>query len=123
MLDGLRNNSFLLLIGRVLLVFIYFLGGLSLLKGQVPIEYAATKNVPAVLVWVGYAGKLLGGLAIIIGFQTRLAAIGLIIFTLATAFIFHPWPDNTFLKEISMIGGLMVLLAVGPGKFSLDERA
>lgn len=49
------------------------------------------------------------------GFQTRLAATLLVIFAISTAFIFHPfWADgqwNTFWKEISMIGGLLILLA------------
>lgn len=111
-----------MLLGRVLLVLIYFLGGFGLLKGQVPIEYAASKGVPAILVWAGFALKLFGGLAVIVGFWTRPAALGLAVFTVATAFIFHPYPDMVFLKEISMVGGLLVLAAVGPGKFSLEDK-
>lgn len=117
-----KSQPILLLIGRVLLVTVFFLGGFSLLKGSVPVDYAASKGVPAALVWAGFALKLFGGFAIIIGFQALLAALGLIVFTLATAFIFHPYPDQVFLKEISMIGGLILLLAVGPGSFSIDER-
>lgn len=115
-------QSWGLLIGRVLLVFIYFLGGLSLLKGQVPVEYAASKGVPALLVWIGFAIKLFGGLAVILGFFTRWAALALVVFTLGTAFIFHPYPDMVFLKEISMIGGLLILAIVGPGDLSIDAR-
>jgi len=122
MINVSKYQPALLLAGRILLVAIYFLGGLSLLKGQVPVDYAATKGVPAVLVWAGYAIKLFGGLGIIIGLFTRLSALGLILFTLGTAFIFHPYPDSVFLKEISMIGGLLVLLATGPGSISVDAR-
>lgn len=122
MLDSPNSQGVVQLIGRILLVVVYFLGGFSLLSGNLPIDYAAGKGVPAALVWVGYAIKLFGGLAVIIGFQTRLAALGLIVFTLGTAFIFHPYPDNVFLKEISMIGGLLVLLAVGPGSLSVDGK-
>lgn len=122
MFDTEKAQPVLLLIGRILLVVIYFIGGFSLLKGSVPVDYAASKGVPAILVWIGYAIKLFGGLAVIIGFQTRLAALGLIAFTIGTAFIFHPYPDQVFLKEISMIGGLVVLLAVGPGSLSIDGR-
>ena len=122
----MNNNSNLqswsLLVGRILLVIIYFLGGLSLLKGQVPVDYAATKGVPALLVWVGFAIKLLGGFAVIIGFFTRWAALALLVFTIGTAFFFHPYPDMVFLKEISMIGGLLILAAVGPGDLSVDAR-
>lgn len=122
----MNNNSTLqswgLLVGRILLVIVYFLGGFSLLKGEVPIDYAASKGVPALLVWIGFAIKLFGGLAVILGFFTRWAALALVVFTLGTAFIFHPYPDMVFLKEISMIGGLLILAAVGPGDLSIDAR-
>lgn len=125
MLESL-NNQYVLAVGRVLLVLIYFIGGFGLLTGNIPIDYAAAKGVPAVGVWIGFAIKLFGGLAVIIGFQTRLAACLLILFTLGTAFIFHPfWVEgqwNIFWKEISMIGGLVVVAAVGPGALSIDER-
>ncbi len=122
MINNPSTRAALLLIGRILLVAIYVIGGFSLLKGDVPVEYAATKGMPALLVWAGYAVKFFGGLAVLIGFYTRLGAFGLILFTLGTAFIFHPYPDMVFMKEISMIGGLMVLMAVGPGAYSIDER-
>jgi putative oxidoreductase len=125
MLESL-NNKYVLAAGRILLVLIYFIGGFHLLSGNVPVDYAAAKGVPAFAVWIGFAIKLFGGFAVIIGFQTRLAALLLILFTLGTAFIFHPfWVQgewNTFWKEISMIGGLLVLAAVGPGALSIDER-
>lgn len=122
MLDFL-DNKYTMAIGRTLLVMIYFIGGFSLLTGNLPVDYAAMKGVPSVLVWVAYTIKLLGGFAIIIGFQTRIAATLLVIFTISTAFIFHPyWADgqwNTFWKEISMIGGLLILVVVGPGELSV----
>lgn len=125
MLESL-DNKYVLAVGRTLLVLIYFIGGFSLLSGNLPLDYAAAKGLPAFAVWIGFAIKLFGGLAVIIGFQTRLAAVLLILFTLGTAFIFHPfWVEgewNTFFKEISMIGGLLVVAAVGPGALSYDER-
>ncbi|MEH6386676.1 DoxX family protein [Pseudomonas profundi] len=125
MLENL-HNQYVMAIGRVLLVLIYFLGGFALLTGDMPVEYAASKGLPAVAVWVGFAIKLFAGLAVMIGFQTRIAACLLILFTLGTAFIFHPfWVEgewNSFWKEISMIGGLLLLAAVGPGALSIDER-
>ncbi|WP_432696064.1 DoxX family protein [Marinobacterium sp. YM272] len=125
-MTGTANNPYLLLVGRILLVLIYFMGGFALLTGDVPTGYAASQGVPAFAVWIGFAIKLFGGFAVIIGFLTRIAALLLILFTLGTAFIFHPfWVEgewNTFWKEISMIGGLLVLVAVGPGALSVDER-
>ena len=126
MLDSL-NIQYVLAAGRILLVLIYFIGGFGLLTGDIPIDYAASKGLPAFAVWIGFAIKLFGGLAVIVGFQTRIAACLLILFTLGTAFIFHPfWVEgewNTFWKEISMIGGLLVVAAVGPGRLSIDGRA
>ncbi len=123
MLAHINNNRFILLLGRTLLVLIYFLGGFELMgdmEGNV--GYAAGKGIPALLVWLAFLLKLIAGFAIIIGFQTGLAAVSLIIFTLCTAFIFHPYPDMIFLKEISMIGGLLILIAAGPGTLSIDRQ-
>lgn len=120
------TNDVVLAAGRILLVMIYFLGGFALLTGELPVGYAATRGIPAFAVWIGFAIKLLGGLAVIIGLYTRIAAALLIVFTLGTAFIFHPfWVEgewNTFWKEISMIGGLLVLIATGPGRLSIEGR-
>lgn len=116
-----KSHDIFLLIGRISLVLVYFIGGFSLLSGQIPIEYAASKGMPAALVWIGYTIKLFAGFAVIIGLLTRLATFGLIIFTLTTAFVFHPYPDPIFLKELSMIGGLVLLMSVGPGKYSIDN--
>lgn len=116
------ENKFVVAIARIALVLIYFMGGFSLLTGNAPVEFAATKGVPAIAVYVGYAIKLFGGLAVIVGFQTRIAALLLVLFTIGTAFIFHGEFDSVFWKEISMIGGLLLLAAYGPGELSVDRR-
>ena len=120
MLDQLQNSRYTLLIGRILLAFIYFKGGLSLITGSVPVEFAEGKGIPALLVWLGFIIKFASGSAIIVGYQTRIAALALIGFTLLTAFIFFGDFGNVFWKEISMIGGLLVLVATGPGELSFD---
>jgi putative oxidoreductase len=119
--SGFLSRDLGLLVGRVLLVIVFVIGGLSLIKGQVPVDYAASKGFPAWLTWAGYLVKVFGGLSVLLGLFTRIGAIGLIVFTTLTAFVFHPYPDNVFLKEISMIGGLILLLSVGPGKYSIDH--
>ena len=121
MLDFVENK-YVVAIARTALVLIYFMGGFSLLTGGVPVEFAATKGVPAIAVYAGYAIKLFGGLAVIIGFQTRIAALLLVLFTISTAFIFHGDFGNVFWKEISMIGGLLLVAAYGPGELSVDGR-
>jgi len=116
------ENKYVVAIARTALVLIYFMGGFNLLTGDAPVEFAATKGVPAIAVYIGYAIKLFGGLAVIIGFQTRIAALLLVLFTLGTAFIFHADFSSVFWKEISMIGGLLLVAAYGPGELSVEGR-
>lgn len=117
-----KFGSYGLLGGRVLLVLIYFISGLSIFSGQLPIAFAASKGMPEFLVWAGFALKLSAGLLVIIGYKTRLAALALVGFTVITALMFHPMFSPVFMKEVSMIGGLLVLASVGAGKFSLDGK-
>lgn len=126
MLNFMDNNKYLMLIARILmgLVYVYFIFAFN---PSNPIATAATKGIPAFLVWIALAVKLFGGTAIIIGFQTRLAALALIGFTLSTAFIYHlPTGPETFFvmffKELCMVGGLLVLAVAGPGELSVDGR-
>ena len=116
------GNKYVIAIARIALVLIYFVGGFGLLTGNAPVDYAATKGVPAIAVYAGFAIKLFGGLAVIIGFQTRIAALLLVLFTIGTAFIFHGDFGPVFWKEISMIGGLLLVAAYGPGELSVDGR-
>jgi putative oxidoreductase len=70
---------------------------------------------------------LLGALAIIVGWRTRLFAFPLGGFTLLSAVIFHRalgdhMQSILFLKNLAIAGGFLFLLAHGAGAWSLDER-
>lgn len=129
MLDFMDNNKYALLVGRIALVLIYLFGGLTWLFAlSPPIDYIASKGLPApaLLGWLALIFKLGGSILVLLGYQTRIGALMLILFTLVTAFGFHPfWVEGeytTFMKELAMIGGLLVLACVGPGAISLDAR-
>lgn len=129
MLDFVDSNKYVMLVGRVLLGLIYLIGGLTwLFSSGPPVDYIASKGFPAaaLLGWVALVFKLGGALLIVLGFKTRLGVLLLVLFTLVTAFGFHPvWVEgqyNPFMKEMAMIGGLLILAAVGPGAISLDAR-
>jgi putative oxidoreductase len=75
---------------------------------------------------------LFGGLLILVGFQTRWAASVLIIFVVLTLIFAHPFwtfegPSRAanqvqFYKNLAIIGALLFLIVLGPGRYSLDNR-
>ena len=70
---------------------------------------------------------LFGGLALIAGFQTRLAALGLAIFSVASAVIFHmDLADQIqfimFFKNIAMAGGLLIVASHPLGQWTVDRK-
>jgi putative oxidoreductase len=76
---------------------------------------------------VAVAVELGGGLLLIAGFQTRLVAIALALFSFATAVSFHAnFADQNqmihFLKNVMIAGGLLQIAAFGAGAFSIDNR-
>ena len=68
-----------------------------------------------------------GALALIVGWQTRLVAYALALFSIVAAIIFHSNLSEQiqmilFMKNWALAGGLLVLAANGAGAFSLDQR-
>jgi putative oxidoreductase len=129
------NNTLVPLAGRVMLALLFFYGGYSKLMGTAATAgYFGKLGLPApeILVWVVIAVELLGALLIVIGWQTRIVAWGMAIFTVATAVIGHrfwgidPAQFNgqftQFLKNLGIAGGFLMLAACGPGQLSVDRR-
>ena len=116
--------------GRVLLSQIFIISGLSKVANPAgTIGYIQSVGAP--LPELAYALALmveLGlGLALLVGYRTRLAAAGIAIFTLAAAFMFHNQLGDQiqqimFLKNLTIVGGLLMVMAFGAGGFSLDAR-
>lgn len=123
---GLSNAA--ALIGRLLLAAIFIQSGWGKIWGyEGTAAYMAKAGVPGSLLPLVIAVELLGGLLIAIGWQTRLAAIGLAAFTLLSAYFFHfDLGDRgqaiQFMKNLSIAGGFLVLAASGPGAWSVDGR-
>jgi putative oxidoreductase len=123
-------NSVIVLIGRILLSIIFILSGFGKLTAiSATAGYFASSGLPggaATVVIVGLV-ELLGGLAILTGFQTRIAAWLLAVFSVATALIAHTnFADMmqliNFQKNLAMAGGFLVLATYGPGALSIDAR-
>lgn len=121
------------LLGRLAIAGLFLPAGFNKLMGvEGTTVYFASLGLPAgaLLVWVVIAIELLGGLALILGYRTRLIAISLAIFTLLASIAGHAFwaaPADAafiqqllFFKNIAVIGGLLVLASSGSGKFSID---
>jgi putative oxidoreductase len=89
--------------------------------------YMASVGVPGALLPLVIAIEILGSVAILLGWQTRVVALLLAGFTLATAVLFHNnFADQVqmimFLKNLSITGAFLMLAANGAGALSLDAR-
>lgn len=121
------NEAVLTAIGRVLLAAIFLWAGFGkLMAPGMYIGYIAHVGLPlppAAYV-VSVVVELLGGIALLVGFQTRIVAAILALFCLVTAFAVHGFADqnNTIhaMKNIAMTGGFLFVIAHGAGAFSVD---
>lgn len=121
-------NPFAHLVGRILLALIFILSGIGKISDPAGTAgFMESMGVPGILVWPTIALEILGGIAIVIGFQTRIAAFALAAFSIAAAVIFHHnFADQIqmimFLKDLSIAGGLLLLAASGAQALGVDCR-
>ena len=120
-------NDVQILVGRILLALMFLISGVPLIfapGGFAGFMGSVGMPAPMLVTWLVIALKVLGGIAVIVGFQTRWAAYALAAFCVATAFIGHMAPEEAtvFWKNIAIAGGFLVLAAAGPGALSLDAR-
>ncbi len=122
-------KAFALLVGRVLLVLIFLISGIGKIGNfEGTAQYMAKVGMPMVPFFLVGAIflELIGSITVILGFFTRFGALLLVIFMIPTTLIFHTqFGDQVqkimFMKNVSMLGGCLLLLAHGPGRFSLDS--
>lgn len=116
------------LVGRLLIALIFVGAGYSKIGGYAGTQaYMEAMNVPGGLLPLVILLELGGGLAIVLGFLTRFAALGLAIFSVVSAFLFHAnFADQTqqilFMKNLAMAGGFLFLVGNGAGPLSLDAK-
>jgi putative oxidoreductase len=121
-------NSYIHLLGRFLLALIFIVSGVGKISDPAGAAgYIQSVGLPGFLVWPTIALEVLGGIAIVIGFQTRIAAFALAVFSIAAAALFHtnftdPMQSIMFMKNLSMAGGLLLLAASGATAMSVDKR-
>ena len=122
------TSDFAELGGRILLAAIFLISGLGKIGGYAATAgYMTSVGVPGALLPAVIALEVLGAIAIIVGWKTRLTAILLAGFTLLSGLLFHGnFADQMqmimFLKNVSIAGGFLLLAAHGAGALSLDRR-
>lgn len=127
-------TNFSALLGRILLAAIFLWSAYSDITNYQGMLGAMTAvGMPAGQIGlpIAIAGKLLGGLSILVGCYTRLGAVILILFLLPATYYFHAFwkvPAEqahmqaiNFMKNLGLIGGLLMIVASGAGGLSLDR--
>ena len=133
MIDSFKTP--LIVSGRVLLALMFVLSGFSKLTNIAGTAgYIASGGLPAPAVLAVLVGllELVGGLALIVGFQARWAGLALGVFTLVASLFFHKFwavpadqqmvQQLMFMKNVAVAGGMFVVAALGAGPASLDQR-
>jgi putative oxidoreductase len=119
--------NFSLLAGRAMLSAMFIMAGFSKIGGyDGTAAYMESYSLPGLLLPAVIALEIFGGLAILLGLQSRFAALLLAGFTLLAALVFHsdfsqPMQSILFSKNIAIAGGFLMLVAHGAGEWSLDS--
>jgi putative oxidoreductase len=124
--------KYAVLTGRLLFSVIFIMASAGHFSPET-IDYAAREGVPMAGLLVPFSGvlALMGGLSVLVGFQTRLGAALLVIFLIPVTFEIHRFwtaPDATsfliekamFMKNLSMLGGALIISYFGAGPLSMD---
>ena len=120
----------LALVGRILLSSLFILAGYAKLTGIAGTAgWFGSMGLPLPTVTAVVVGllELFGGLAILVGFQARIAALALAVFTILASLVAHlDFTDQMqtllFQKNLSITGGLLLLAAFGPGAWSISNK-
>ena len=116
------------LIGRILISALFLLNGIFKISNyDGTIGWMESFGMPGILLIPAIILEIAGPVLVIIGYKTKLAAGLLSLFCIATAFIFHnDFADQmqftSFLKNIALAGGFLILFVNGAKGFSLDNK-
>ena len=119
---------YLITIGRVLMAVMFIQAGISKMYGYAGAQgYMEAAGVPGALLPLVILLEAGGGLAVLLGLFTRWSALLLAGFCVLAALLFHLKPDDqmqmiSFMKNITIAGGFLVLAGAGPGALALDNR-
>jgi len=127
-------KGFTALVGRILIVvpFLVF-GFMKLTNFHGSVEYLAALKIPmtTAAAVIAIIIELLGGLCVLLGFKARFWGWVLFLYLIPVTFVAHNfWAysgaarvenEGNFLKNLAIMGGLLLLAAFGPGALSVDK--
>ncbi|HWD12769.1 DoxX family protein [Pseudochrobactrum sp. sp1633] len=124
------QNSAVILIARIFLSILFILAGWAKLTGlEGTAQYFGAIGLPVPTVTAVLVGlvEFVGGLAILVGFKTRIAAVIVALFTIGATLVAHmdfAEGMNAMMaqKNLAIAGGLLLLAITGAGAFSVDGR-
>jgi putative oxidoreductase len=123
-----KLNNASTLVGRSMIAIIFIVAGAGKITGYAGTQgYMESLGVPGLLLPLVIALEILGGLAILLGYQTKIAAFLLAGFTLLAAIIFHSdfgqqMQMILFMKNIAITGTFLLLFVHGPGQWALNPN-
>ena len=115
-------------LGRIFLSTIFLIEGINkIFNYESTIEYMENFSVPEYLAIPAIIVEILFPLLLVVGYHTKISALVLAMFTLATALIFHTDFTNqiqliSFLKNFAIAGGFLIIFVKGSGKYSIDYK-
>lgn len=135
--DGEATNFWqgaVVVLGRFFFAVIFLMAGANHFNKQT-IGYAASQGVPLAAIAVPLSGVLaiVGGLSILLGYRAKRGAWLIVLFLVPVSFMMHKFWTVTdpmmaqlqmilFMKNVSMLGGALLISQFGAGPFSLDAR-
>ncbi len=128
------SKTFAPLLGRILLAFIFLQSGFDkVLSYGKTTALMAARGIPEpqILLPLAIAALFIGGTMILVGWKARWGALALIVFMIPTTLYFHgywTYPEplqlnqfHHFVKNLAIIGALLMILGMGSGALSVDS--
>ena len=131
-------NKFGPLVGRILIALIFLLSGFGKLTGFAGTAGYMASKMPVsgtlidLLLVITIIVELGGSLALVLGFKARIAALVLFLWMIPVTLIFHNFwaapadqamiQQIMFLKNLAIMGGMLMIMANGPGPLSVDKK-
>jgi len=116
------------LIGRIFISLVFLIAGFGkIFNYDNTIDYMESFGVPGYLLIPAIIVEILFPLLVIIGYKTKFSALVLALFSLLLALLFHADFSNqmqlmSFLKNLALSGGFLIIFINGGGKFGIDQR-